>query len=73
MAHRSFLPRTAEMVGHKVIEAEVSRAKAGMLSGEEEGRGHSGGRKRSGERRHLDGFRPGADDQPYIDATQPSP
>jgi hypothetical protein len=44
-----------------------------MLTGEDESRREPARRQRMSDRRHLDGFRPGPDDQPDIEGSQYSP
>ena len=62
-----------EMLNREAAEAEIVRVKRGVLTREEDrGRKASGG-EGIGDGCQLDCFRPGANHQPYVGDTQPSP
>jgi hypothetical protein len=70
---RVVLPRTAEIDPPELVQSELSRIELRMLPGQDDRRRDALRRKRMGDGLQFDGFRSGADDQPYIPGTQPSP
>jgi hypothetical protein len=67
------LPRTAKIDPGEFIQSELPRIQLAVLARENK-RGRDAVRQqRTGDGLQLDGFRPGADDQPDIAGTQPSP
>jgi hypothetical protein len=70
---RVFLARTAEVDRRISLQLEFSEVKTGVLAGEHKRRRQAAIAQRLGDRRQFDGFRPGADDQPYVRETQSSP
>ena len=59
--------------GGKALEAEVARLKASVLAAQDQRWRESSDCERMGDRRQLDRFRPGSDDQPDIRGIQSSP
>ena len=55
------------------LQPELVRRQRGMLPGEDQRRDQAVRRKGIGDGFELDGFGPGADDQPDVGETQPSP
>ena len=66
------LAGTAEAPLREAIEAETRRIEP-LLVGQDDGRREPAREQRVGQRGEFDGFRPGADDQPNVGRTQPSP
>ncbi|HXS24878.1 MAG TPA: hypothetical protein VN719_11645, partial [Gemmatimonadales bacterium] len=67
------LSRTAKPNSGEFMKSELPRIQLAVLAGEHK-RGRDAVRQqRTGDGLQLDGFRPGADDQPYVPRTQPSP
>jgi hypothetical protein len=54
-------------------ETKIGGIEIGMLAGEEQARGDAARLQRVRDRGHFDCFGPGADDQPDVGETQPSP
>jgi hypothetical protein len=73
VAVRVLLAGAAERDAGKAAEPELGGIEQRMLSGEDQDRREASRGQRAGYRRELDGFRPGADDQPNVSAVQPSP
>jgi hypothetical protein len=73
MPVRIFFAAAVEPFGVKVAEPEVVRLQRRVLAGEDERRRKPAPGERSGDGSQLDCFRPGADNQPDIRETQPSP
>jgi hypothetical protein len=57
----------------QLIEAMVDQVEIGMLAGVDEARLKSALGKSGGDGGQFDSFGPGADDQPDLSGTQPSP
>ena len=73
MTVRIFLASAAEIDSRKAIQPKFSRLQVAMLAGKYQ-RGRNALRMQGiGHGLQFDRFRPGADDQPYIPDTQPSP
>jgi hypothetical protein len=73
MQVRVFLAWATEPLARQCAEPELFGIEIGMLTGQNE-RGRQTARgKRRRDRRELDGFRSGPDDQPNVGVTQPSP
>jgi hypothetical protein len=70
---RVLLSRTIEWVNRGWVKPEFARVEAGMLTGEDQRRREIPGGQSAGDRRQLDRFGPGPDDQPDIVERQPSP
>jgi hypothetical protein len=70
---RVLLAGTAEARRWERIKAELARLEPRMLTGEEKFRGEPDREERLCDRSQFDGFGPGADDQPNVRVTQPSP
>jgi len=67
------LAGTAEIDHVQTAKPEIGAGQAAMLTREDERRPDATGGQRIGDRHHFDGFRSGADDQPDVEETQPSP
>jgi hypothetical protein len=67
------LARTTEISTRIGVEAVLARIEACVLAREDQARRNAARGQRVGEGRQFDRFRPGADDQPYVRGTQPSP
>jgi hypothetical protein len=72
MAVRILLSGALEVHGGVTAEAELFGLQA-VLAGEHERRRQAMGGQRVRDGSHLDRFGPGADHQPHIGRTQPSP
>jgi|KBSSwiStaDraftv2_1062776.scaffolds.fasta_scaffold500595_3 hypothetical protein len=64
---------TAEPLNRVGIEAEIARVQPWVLARQDERRLQPALGERVRDGRHLDRFRPGADDQPDVGETQYSP
>jgi hypothetical protein len=73
MAVRVLLAGAAETLGGKVREPELRDLEPGVLAGEQQARRDPAIRQGSRDGRQFDCFGPGADDQPDVGETQPSP
>jgi len=73
MRVRILLSRTTELHVREPGQAELPRFKSRMLAGEDQSRRNAALGERESDGLQLDGFRPGADDQPYVRKTQRSP
>jgi hypothetical protein len=73
MAVRVFLAGAVEAQVWKAAEPVIVGTEAAVLAGEDQGRGQPAAVKRVRDRRQLDRFGPGADDQTNVGRTQPSP
>jgi hypothetical protein len=73
MRMRVFPAGAGQRDARECIEAELARLQTGMLAGEDERRREPMPEKGAGNRCQLYGFGPGADDQPNVGETQPSP
>jgi hypothetical protein len=69
---RVFLARAVERDLREVSQPEAIGVE-GLLPGEDDAWREPARGKRVGDRRQFDGFRPGANDQPDVGETQPSP
>jgi len=67
------LAGTFQPLGRIAVEPEVGRIERRMLSSKDQPRRPPALGEGMRERRQLDCFRPGANDQPDVDAIQPSP
>lgn len=65
--------RAAELDARQMIEAVVGEVEAGVLPGADDEAVEPARGERGGNGGQLDGFGPGADDEPDCSATQPSP
>jgi hypothetical protein len=70
---RIFAARTVEADRREAVEAEVAWLQSNMLARENQRRGHASREQRKRNRPQFDCFRSGADDQPDVGKTQPSP
>jgi hypothetical protein len=70
---RVFLTGAAERKVRVALQPELARLQSRMLTGENERRCDAPIGQGAGEGRQLDGFGPGADDQPDVRETQSSP
>ena len=70
---RILVAGTAEMHRRIAAQAVLGRVERLMLAGEDEPRLEAALGERVRDRGEFDGFRPGADDQPYVRGLQPSP
>jgi hypothetical protein len=73
MPVRVFVSPTPEAHRGIRLKPEFAGIESEVLAGEHERRRQAAIAQRMGDRRQLDGFRPGPDDQPYVGETQPSP
>src|SRR4029453_12376989 len=73
MRVRVFLSCAAKIDPLKAIEIEFGWIQTRMLTGENEGRQQPISRERARDGQQLDGFRPGANDQPYVRKMQATP
>jgi hypothetical protein len=67
------LPRTAKIDPGEFMQSKLSRIQLAVLARENKRRCDAVRQQRTGDGLQLDGFRPGADDQPDIPGTQLSP
>jgi hypothetical protein len=70
---RIFPAGAGKVDGWKAIEAELARVQPLMLTGKNQARRYAARFERSGNGPQLDCFRSGANDQPDVGETQPSP
>ena len=73
MGVRILFPGAAEADRPIAGEAVVGGIERGMLAGQDQRRPEAALGEGMRDRGELDGFRPGADDQPYVRGVQPSP
>jgi len=73
MAVGVFLAGAVESDAGQGVEPELGGIERGMLAGQDYGGREAPRGQCAGDWRQLDRFRPGADDQPNIGETQPSP
>jgi hypothetical protein len=73
MAVRILLAGTFQPLGRIAIQPEVHRIERRMLAGDDQSRRQPAFGEGMRQRRQLDCFRPGPDDQPDMDAIQASP
>jgi hypothetical protein len=73
MPLRVFPAGAFEPVGRKAAQAEIGRFERRMLAGQHEPGSDAPPYQRMRNRRELDGFGPGPDDQPHIREMQRSP
>jgi hypothetical protein len=70
---RIFPAGAGKVDGWKAIEAELARVQPLMLAAEDDARRYAARFERSGYGPQFDCFRSGANDQPDVGETQPSP
>jgi hypothetical protein len=70
---RVFFTGTIETTGLQAGEAKGRWIEVGVLARQNEAGGETALKEGGGDGGQLDGFRPGADDQPNVRVIQPSP
>ena len=73
MRMRIFFTRAREIVCPIRVEAVIGEVKPGMLAGDDQRRDKPARCQRVRQGSEFDGFWSGADDQPDVGSTQPSP
>jgi hypothetical protein len=73
MSVRVLSAGAAKVHARESIEGKLARLEMRVLSGEDQRRCDAARDQRARDGLQFDGFRPGADDQPNVRGTQPSP